>query len=219
MVLYIMLNIDMFLSVDTLGRDVVAFLRTHATPERAAKDETRVWPHIRNLMAKPLIAAFNAPANRHHEQPAKILERKHDLQDIAGDYHMPAGLKAPMVEAFAIAINWMHRRAEISTDEALARMHPLLDRMIELNPAMSVLRFDRNNVTKCVDCVMGMTSGFNRDDMQFFLDGNYFQMSMDKPEYASKFTAAAQLLNRDGLGWVPAPATLDKIITQAKLKR
>lgn len=209
----------MFPHPDPLIAHIHLFLKTHATPEAAAADESGVWKHILRLLPPPLSDSFNHAAGRDHAQPALKLQNTHGLRDIGTHYRMPYGLDVKIAEAYCMATNWLHRQNKLDAHTAHAQITALANRLIDLNPALARLQFDRNNQRHCTDIVMGVTSGFNTDDMQFFLDGNSYQKSMDNPAYAAKAAAALDALGADHLGWVPAPKTLDRILAQRPPKR
>lgn len=209
----------MFQHPDPLIAHIHLFLKTHATPEAAAADESGVWKHILRLLPPPLSDSFNHAAASEHLQPALTLQHTHGLSNIGQHYRMPHGLDVKMAEAYCMANGWLQHQGKIDRETTHENISALANRLIDLNPALARLQFDRNNLRHCTDIVMGVTSGFNTDDMQFFLDGNSYQKSMDNPAYAAKAAAALDALGADHLGWVPAPKTLDRILAQRPPKR
>ena len=212
--LYYVKNTAMLMHHDPLIGEIFGFLKTYATPQAEAQDATGRWRHIRSLIPRAQGAFNTAATDRSHQQPAARLSKRYKLTNIAGTYRMPQGLSAPVIEAYCIANATLAFEGKLAQEDAHDNLRTVIDRLIDINPSLKNVRCAMNQYRACYDFALGITSGFNSDDIQFFIDGNFFQKSMDNPAYAAKFNAACTALGSDTLGWVPAPQTLDRIIAQ-----
>lgn len=211
-------NCAMLMHHDPLIGQVFGFLKTHATAQAEAQDATGRWRHIRSLIPRAH-GDFNTAAARTHQQPAQRLSKGYQLTDIAGRYAMPQGLSAAVIEAYCIANAALAFEGKMAQEDAHDNLRTVIDRLIDINPSLKAVNCKMEQYRACYDFALGITSGFNADDIQFFIDGNFFQKSMDNPAYAKKFKAACAALGSDSLGWVPAPQTLDRIIAQKPPKQ
>lgn len=199
---------------DPFVQHVHSVIAAWLTPEAISKDGTGVVLRMMNEMYQhSLCNTFNAAANPHHFQHAAEIASRYRLQGVSGDYLLPRGLSAPVLETYAmVAANIIYRKNDQTL--ALHYLNDLITRLEELNPALTTLTYNRSNIKHCHDAVLGVTSGFNTDDIQFYLDGNYYKKSMENPAYAAKHGAVVTHLNDDRLYWVPSPKTLDRILAQ-----
>lgn len=198
---------------DSFAQHVHAMIAAHLTPAAVRKDETRVLYYMNEMYRHALRNAFNAAANPHHSQPAIETARRHGLRDVSGDYTLPRGLSAPVLETYFMVLRHMYLPKNTPA-QARTYLHDVLSRIETLNPQLATLSYDRNDVYKCYDVLMGVTSGFHTDDIQHYLDGNFYKKSMENPAYAAKHSAVVAHLNDNQLYWVPSPKTLDRILAQ-----
>lgn len=201
-----------------------AFLAVMATPANMARD---IHGSLQHAIAKTdedhlLQKAFNRVARKssdRHQRPALLLQAEFGLTDIGCDYKMPEGIAHKKIEAYVLCLMWAYRQEQLPAAVFGPAMHELLDRMEDLNPELKRLRYDRTDARRLFDAAMGVTSGFNIDDMQFFLDGNYGYIAEKNPQWVAKHETVKRLLGIMGPGWVASEPTLDKIAAQARAKR
>ena len=200
-----------------LTAHVDLFLDRIATPAYARQDQQGYLRHALSKDAGLLAKAFNTralPLNR-HQQPALALAAQFNLRAIGKKYRLPPGLTAARLEAYVLAQRWAAQRGLIAQDTYAENLRETCALLSALNPTLTRLQFDRGDTGRLFDLLMGVSSGFNPDDIQFYLAGNYYSVAMMQQDYAAKNNAAQRCLGTD-IGWVPSPRTLDKIIRQRK---
>lgn len=200
-----------------LAKDIWSFLEAIATPESATEDRDHFLRYALRLCPGLLTKAFNkaaVPLER-HQRPALEFAEKAKLADIGQNWHLPAGLDAPTIEAYALVLRWATQQGRITADRYNQRLSVLCQTLEDLNPVLATLTYDRRDCLRMFDVALGVTSGFNADDIQFFLDGNYYSLAMQNRDYARQNNLAKQVTGVD-MFWVPSPKTLHRIITQRK---
>jgi hypothetical protein len=200
-----------------LAASIRSFLETLATPAAAAEDRDGTLYHALRLCPGLLTKAFNAAAvpDDPHVRPALVFAEENGLSGIGRTYALPPGLDAETIEAYVLALRWTARAGLMTPQRYAERMQELGAALEEINPALAALAYDRTEAPAVFDVVMGVTSGFNTDDIQFFIDGNYFARAIADRAYADKYRRAEEGHSR--IGWVPSPKTLDRIIAQRRL--
>ncbi len=204
---------------DSFVQHVHRVIAAHITPAADSDERMRiVLGHMNMMYQHSLRHAFNtAAANPHHSQPAVEAAQRHGLHGVGGDYLLPRGLSAPVVETYAMVA--MHVvRGKDGQETAQRHLHDLLMRLEHLNPVLTTLAYDRSDVKQCYDAILGVTSGFNTDDIQHYLDGNFYKKSMENPAYAAQHAAVVKHLNDNELYWVPSPKTMGRILAQQPRK-
>lgn len=205
------IRLEMRAFFDANARSLIAAVNGHDDGMR----------HYLGLRPRVLSRAFNRLRlpSREHDQPARRFATRHGFKDIAGDWRLPQGLRAQDVEAYILCLRWALRFAQLPPADYIARQERLLDRLFTLNPQLRRLRFDRKDTRKGFDLVMGVTSGFNTDDIQHFIDGKVGYISRQDPAYARQSDRIERIFGH--MEWVPAPVTMAKIEAQipARFKR
>lgn len=144
------------------------------------------------------------------EYPAKQFEERYDVQGISQDYVMPSG-KA----MFKVAQHVLYAK---DSELPLSKLNELLDDIVSLNPCLKSLTYDRSDERNVLDVIFGVTSAFNPNDIQYFLDTNS-KIGDDKVlssimlERFLNTRAHAKMMDID-LGWIPSPQTLAMIKKQ-----
>lgn len=202
---------------DSFAQHVHSMIAAHLTPEAVRRDQTRVVYYMNEMYRHALTHAFNTAANPHHSQPAIETAQRHGLNNVSGDYKLPRGLSAPVLETYFMVLRHMYLPKNTS-EQTYAHMQDVLARIEKLNPQLATLSYDRSNLYNCYDVLMGVTSGFHIDDIQHYLDGNFYKKSMENPAYAAKHAAVVAHLNDNELYWVPSPKTMDRILAQKPRK-
>ena len=199
---------------DSYVQHVHSVIAAHITPVADSSEHMRIiLSSMNDMYQHSLRHAFNAVANPHHCQPAIEVAQRHGLNEVAGDYLLPKGLSAPVLETYAMVAMHVLRS---KNEHALAQrhLHDLRTKLEQLNPVLKTLVYDRSNIKQCYDTILGVTSGFHTDDIQFYLDGNFYKKSMENPVYAAKHDAVVSHFNDNELYWVPSPKTMDRILAQ-----
>lgn len=80
--------------------------------------------------------------------------------------------------------------------------------LIALNPILEAIQCDFSDPDNQYHFVFGVTSGFNIDDIQYFLDCQSNARGVEEGFYASR--ALEEQLDID-IGWIPSPKTIEKI--------
>lgn len=199
---------------DPFVQHVHRFILEHLTSDNLMQDKTGTLHDAARLYRQSVRQPFDIRASHVHQQPALSLAACEGLHDIGTSYQLPYGLCAGVLESYAQVIFWTEEQRLITTHHANNHLHDLLIRLERDNPQLTQLRYDRRHTGSCYHVILGITSSFNTGDIQHYLDSRGFVAAIKDPTYATKFNAASQLVNRNTLGWVPAPATLDRIIAQ-----
>ena len=167
---------------------------------------------IAALTGKKIRPAFNAPATQRlllKKQPALQFEKQNSLAGIAGRYVMPENIKPFELESVLIKV--------AATTEALPLYTDLWRRLEAANPELKSV-FLQPDDPRCMDyALMGVVSGFNVDDINFFLKGH--REGIPSYTYSQSPQRFRRLYNEierrtHSIPWVPAPATLEKIKAQ-----
>lgn len=211
----------MFRHPDPFVHLVHSFITAHVIQPAMTDDRMGELRAISDLYAQSLRLPFSAAAgsNPHHAMPALTLAARCALRDIGAEYTLPRGLSPAVLEAYALTVHWSLRQGYIATTNARDHLLSAIQRLEDLNPQLRHLTYDRMDIRRCYDLVMGVSSGFHPDDIQFFLDGNYYNKAMGDPAYARTFAAASRALGDHDIFWVPSPATLERIIAQKQKPR
>ena len=180
-------------------------------------------PHRKPLS---LSRAFNNAATH----PALRFQRDNHLRGIAGRYFIPDGKTAAQYEKWMSRKMSAHVGAEIKKRNATdydywpiaedlglpAFLEKSWDRLVELNPALEQVKLNRACVEDVYNAHIGVTSGFNIDDINFFLkqkhigEGLPARQSHEMPVHGARLArinAAAEAQ----MYWVVSPATAKKI--------
>lgn len=174
-----------------------------------------VFKHAVKMTMPDLRGDFTRVAPREYEfsKPAKRLEQRHGLSGIAQDYRLPFGLSEIDLQVFCMLARALRSDLQDSTT-LVPSTKPLIDKVIRLNPNLHHLRFDKTDSKAVYDVLLGVASGFNPTDIQHFIDGNNGVKSRALPGYQDKLNEIDKSLGPHTVCWIPAPATLDKIISQ-----
>ena len=175
----------------------------------------QVYMHAVKLTMPDLRGDFTRAAPRQYEfsKPAKRLEQRHGLSGIAQDYKLPFGLSEIDLQAFCMLARALRNDLQGSTT-LVPSAKPVIDKVIKLNPELHQLHFDKTDSKAVYDVLLGVASGFNPTDIQHFVDGNHGVKSRTLPGYQDKLDQIERSLGLHAVCWVPASATLDKIISQ-----
>ena len=154
-------------------------------------------------------------------QPAVAFEEAHGLSGIAGRYQFST---EPGMDRASL------QRKIWKPGEGMQKLHEAeiksIFNMLELhNPEhVSKIVFDRSKPKHVKDVVHGMVSGFNTDDINYFMRRSYSPHSLEHPvwiaEDAKRTAAEVKIMQRTQLKprmqWIASDPTLDKIWQQVK---
>ena len=200
-----------------------------ASPKTAEKVEERLLRH-------------KAEAGRLQHQPARAFERAAGIKGIAAHYRYPhrmgavefddyytwtftgfatiepkvlaaKGITCPPVGADEGIDDYLHR----TPPAFLAELQQAWTDMVRLNPVLKKVKFDRDNVNELYDAINGVASGFNTDDLNFFIARGR------TPEAHVLYTnpAMEQVEAEAGanMEWIVSPKTFAKIEKKLHGKR
>lgn len=166
--------------------------------------------------------------------PAHRFELETGLTGLAGNYRFPGSLRAKDFEdryfwgnkgtppAFLKETSLPEKEIDVRAlggiDHAVAHSSPgfrhvmlqLWDKMVRLNPPLAAVAVDRANPNHVYDALHGAASGFNPDDINFYLRTRWIEGKMPALLIASG-TRAVENLCGVMPEWITSPQTLDKI--------
>ena len=143
---------------------------------------------------------------------ALALEQKTGFTNIAGHYTMPGDLHAHELENYAQMIRNLSQNNKIPRAEGLDKLHAVWSSLRRLNPELNSITLHRDDLMQVFHAVMGVTSGFNPDDIHEFIHIGGAQMRSSAPDYRARVRKVENALGH--IGWVPSLKTLDTIIGQ-----
>lgn len=155
----------------------------------------------------------NIPVYAH--EPAKAFEQTTGIKNIAGHYDF-AGLSRDQIEIVA-------RRVATDGRKETPEGHKLLSEMAQLlkleNPVLNGVKYNPQDTHQVWDMIMGAASGFNVDDMNFYIHENQWAGKPGRQDYNKaidklKAVVEERYPNQGGLGWIPSLETCKKIETQ-----
>lgn len=140
--------------------------------------------------------------------PAFRLEHALDLTGIGRTYEMPNGETMASLDRkfFDVFVG----KGTEPTLQKLAVANAYATDLAKLNPDMASIRPDPENYEHTLAFIRGMTAGYNKDDIEFFL---HVPESIRKEIYEKqrKFLEEAGIVR---LNWAPCPKTFEAIGSQ-----
>ena len=164
-----------------------------------------------------------------HAAAAIELENKYGLKDIAGHYKFVDGKTAPFAEydyrkrfmKYFHATKMQNSENPILREasqivlqgapEALKEINGEIKKLQELNPELKRLNFNPNKMLEAYQALIGVTSGYNPDDINYFLHS----LRTGKRDESLNQRKDKMGIN---LGWQPAHTTMDRIEAQLKAR-
>lgn len=152
-------------------------------------------------------------------QPAIDTEKQYNLTGIAGNYVLPRGVDAEMLQDYVINLREDNYTNRMTVDERFQRMDDLIEALEQLNPALQGLTYNRDSMGDIYSVALGVASAFNLKDIQHFLNmsqtgkPNYLA-SLDIPEWKSIHNILRQ--SDVEFYWVPAQETMHDILRQTQ---
>lgn len=158
----------------------------------------------------------NVPGARWDARYAEDFENKYGVAGISHDYLLPEGRTARDIELEL----WFSSQGRM-----LEWRSNMVDKIIALNPELSDLKYDRENLQSLEDIIGGVTTGFNSDDIEY-----YVRWVEDNPDLNERVFSqngvrkvieheATKLMLGVGICWFPALSTLETIKEQLGFDR
>lgn len=181
-----------------------------------------------------LIDDFNQLQN----QPARRFEKDSGLSGIAVTYHIPDGRGPLAYENLYVSKNrgkpgiladvdlppvaWLVVTVGAAPEKIaplfLQRLREGWEKLAALNPPLQKLAFDRDDPVSLTHALIGATSGFNTDDIQFYLNlkwahdtDGYPLGPANLPDGYDARLARIEKSCKADFEWYPSPKTLARI--------
>lgn len=165
----------------------------------------------------PVRKSFNEAVLREHlleKQPSLRFEVQAGLSGICGQYIFPEGIQPFELEEMLVMLPLQA--------EALPLFQDIWRRIELLNPVLGAVAVQKADSADIYHALLGVTSGFNIDDINFYLDTKrrglkpwaYSQQQPHLKKLYDDIQARACLML-----WVAAPETLEKIKAQMDKKQ
>lgn len=111
--------------------------------------------------------------------PAHKFEQQTGITDIAQTWQTPKGLTLA-----ELGVSWRNRFRESATSDSAefpnAQMLKEFAEIVRLNPQLKSLDCDLNEQGIMYHIILGVASGYNFDDIQWFLDQNQARIKQDE---------------------------------------
>ena len=145
--------------------------------------------------------------NKVSREPARQFEKAYGLSGIAGKYRFPKSLPAQKIEDDGY---WK---------EDYESLTKTWKKLTDRNPCLKNIKVTEGSRHDFANAVLGVSSGFNVDDINFFLEmskkgipaGKYVS---EQPEFKKIYDWIRQATGRDDIFWVPSLPTFKKIKRQ-----
>ena len=198
-----------------------------ASPKTAEKIEERLLRH-------------KAEAERVKHQPAREFEKAAGIKGIAAHYRYPHRMGAVEFDDY---YTWTFKRSGLilpgvlaakgiacpaigpteDIDNYLKRTPPAFRAelqeawgdMVRLNPVLKKVKLDRNSVNELYDAINGVASGFNTDDLNFYIARSRGPITRHHLE--GEELVEARVGQR--MQWIVSPKTFAKIERKLHIKR
>lgn len=172
--------------------------------------------------------AARSAGDRSTRHPAYEFQRNNNLRGIAGRYRIPGGYTAPEYEDLTSrkmtrAMNKLaggrgnrHNWRLMATAESPDFLQRSWRRLLALNPVLQNVKVDVKNAHDLFNAHFGVTSGFNPDDINFFLeqrhvgDGLPAKQAREMPVHGARI-ARVEAVAASHMFWVASPKTVEKI--------
>jgi hypothetical protein len=204
------------------GRDSDIAAR-HAPPSPARRNKPLSLSCAFNMAAR-------APGHRDSNHPALQFSRANNLRGIAARYRIPGGEIASIYEdemwrkmeavvtLQAAATNMVGQNfwSIAETMQPPAFLKKSWDKLVKLNPRLKDIRMNKNAAADMLNAHLGVTSGFNVDDINFYIEqqhtgeGKPAMQARRMPDHGGRL-ARIEAVAQEDLQWVASPATAKKI--------
>lgn len=151
-----------------------------------------------------------------HMRAALDFQKALGLKDIGTEYVLPRNLSA---EAMEREIRQRVKWDLIPMEERKKRALEYADAFTVLNPSLKPVRFNRDDLLQVWHVLLGVTSCFNPDDIDYFIN-NIDQLNTPQQNFSDKlkrslrseFNVAAELY------WRPSEKTAQRVLEQMNAK-
>ncbi len=152
----------------------------------------------------------------HYHAPALEFEDRIGIAGVGRRYAMPPDHDMESLEhEIKRRIKW----CAISLDERLKRAQDYADILTRLNPELQKTRYDRDDLTDVWHFLLGVTSGFNPDDIDFFINADREELRSGRNNDKVTNVLSATFNDHARLGWRPSAPTADLIIRKLADKK
>jgi hypothetical protein len=186
-------------------------------------------------MRAPKPLCFSKAFNDLSTHPARKFEVFNHFRGIAGRYKIPDGMTAKHYEQkhhdrlqeallasvpdkdIVLHVLWQGTRTLPVPDF----LHESWRRLVKLNPILKTIKMNPDNTRDLYNAHMGVTSGFNVDDINFYIErdndgGQAAKQAREMPVHGAMLKRI-NAVSATHLNWVPSPQTAQKI--EAGFKR
>lgn len=154
--------------------------------------------------------------NLYWEYPARNFEKQAGIDGISRTYKMPEDktmIRIAKQTGFEIG----------KGGTTLDHLNEIADKIIQLNPDLLEVKYSRDNPQDVRDLIFGVTSAFNPEDINYFINTNS-KHEVDKPlpyRMAKRLIVANLYEEKTGvfLTWIPSPETLNIISSKLGLEK
>ena len=171
--------------------------------------------------------ASRRPGDNLSRHPALEFQTNNHLRGIAGRYKIPGNVTAPEYED--MMSQKVHAAIEALSDGKAKNFWDVLEttdpfdflakswkKLVRLNPVLRKVRLDEGSAEEVYNAHLGVTSGFNVDDINFFLEQKRIGEGLPAKQ-AHEMPVHGERLDRiDAVAktrvfWVASPATAHKV--------
>ena len=158
--------------------------------------------------------------------PAHEFETGTGFIGISGNWNIPGGYNDTELAVLLMDTHFegMPLFSTKTYSLSIEQASNLLDQFKALNPALEDIDADRSETFDIFNIIMGVLSGFNADDIGFFVERDRKKRNAEITELDFKVmrsqekTRTAQLSDQAGapIHWVPSPNTFENIRKQVQ---
>ncbi|MGQ0526530.1 MAG: hypothetical protein ACT4OY_00635 [Alphaproteobacteria bacterium] len=158
--------------------------------------------------------------------PAHDFEHQSGMKDIGGRYHIIPDHTSRSL--FWTTLEASRKKEEdnslskiqsafikcvygrLATDAEFSEFQKIFDELRELNPSLRNVKVDRNDEKQVYEFITGVTSGFNPEDIDFFIN-TVPKMDQEKRLNYRAYCDLLEGQNGVEIGWFPSPSTINKM--------
>jgi len=142
-------------------------------------------------------------------QIPREFEKATGMTGIAGQYHLPEGLSAQVLQNYTMYLDTKRNAGKLSAESHKGKFSELVAALEGRNPEIATLKYDRENIGMLRNVIHGVASAFPARDIQNYLDGHNAHTA--SKDYLQKYDAIGVKLKSSLSGWMPSPSLLDRM--------